>query len=525
VALVSGDSAYGDTFFDAFGFLATEAGLRVTATLRYNQEAQGCREPLDRALASGADAVLAVPDHASQAICMAREWRARGSRPRLLFSDAAQDPSLLSALGAAAEGLEGTGLAPDPGGGFARAFESRFHRPPTPYAANMYDSVLLIAYGLARSHGKAGAALASAISELVDGKQPAVGWDRSAVAKAMGAIRVGGLPSVHGAVGRWEFDKTSGMELVASTYEHWRVRGDQFSVVGYVSTAGARTAQNGLSEVKASATPGMRAATGGGTYRPGPKLGTWALLVAGSDGWENYRHQADVLAQYQRLRADGVPTDHIIVVSADDLARNSHNPNPGTVPYVVDGPNLDRDIHVDYPLQGMTAQRLMAILSGHASPDTPKVIRAGRGEDIFFYIAGHGNQNGVYLGLGAPVPSSGGAYPILTPRLLDQTIADMAADHRYRRILVAVEACQGGVLGEHLDAAGALLLSAANPVENSLSANYDAALSTWLGDEFSYRLWQAEMEAPNISLDVTVQVPEGLEVPRAARRGRRGVPR
>jgi glycosylphosphatidylinositol transamidase (GPIT) subunit GPI8 len=120
---------------------------------------------------------------------------------------------------------------------------------------------------------------------------------------------------------------------------------------------------------------------------------------------------------------------------------------------------------------------------------------------VFVYIAGHGNQNGVYLGLGQPVPSAGGSYSILTPQLLDQTVSTMARDHRYRRMLIAVDACQAGALGQNLDAPGALLLSAASPVEDSLAANYDPALETWLADQFSYRLWQAEAATPDMSLD------------------------
>ncbi|MBO0728528.1 MAG: ABC transporter substrate-binding protein [Acidimicrobiaceae bacterium] len=505
VALVSGDSAYGTTFFNSFGFLAAEDGLRVTTTLRYDQEAQGCQASMDQALSSGADVVLAVPDHAEEAICMADQWRAEGSRPRLLFSDAAQEASLISTLGTKAQGLEGIGLSPDPANGFAQAFQARFHQPPTPYAANIYDSALLVAYGLVRSHGHTGASLAKAIQEVVDGKNPARSWDASGVAQTLAALRRGKRPVIDGAVGPWKFDKDSGIELVASTYELWQVKGQQLAVVDYLSTASAGTARQGLSEAKTAVTPDKAATNLGGSYRPPPKTGTWALLVAASDGWGNYRHQADVLAQYQQLRAGGVPADHIIVVSADDLADNPQNPKKGKVPYVAGGPNVDTDVPVDYPLKAMTAQKLMDILSGHVTPGTPKVIKAGPGGDIFVYIAGHGNTSGVYLGLGQPVPDTGASYSILTPQLLDNTIDLMAAGHSYRRILIAVEACQGGVLGQNLDAPGALLLSGASPDENSLSANYDVGLHTWLGDQFSYQLWKAEAAMPTASLEQLYQ--------------------
>jgi glycosylphosphatidylinositol transamidase (GPIT) subunit GPI8 len=124
---------------------------------------------------------------------------------------------------------------------------------------------------------------------------------------------------------------------------------------------------------------------------------------------------------------------------------------------------------------------------------------------VYVYVAGHGNQNGIYLGLGQAVPPPNDNYSVLTPGLLDSTVTAMATAHDYRRILIAVDACQGGIFGEHLDAPGALVLTAANPVENSLSANYDATLHTWLADDFSYRLWQAEAATPTISIDQLYQ--------------------
>jgi glycosylphosphatidylinositol transamidase (GPIT) subunit GPI8 len=89
---------------------------------------------------------------------------------------------------------------------------------------------------------------------------------------------------------------------------------------------------------------------------------------------------------------------------------------------------------------------------------------------------------------------------VLSPGALDGTVAAMAADHRYRRILVAIEACQAGAFGTSFDAPGALLFAAAGPHEDSLSTNYDARLGTWLADQFSYQVWLAEAQ-PTLSLD------------------------
>ena len=48
----------------------------------------------------------------------------------------------------------------------------------------------------------------------------------------------------------------------------------------------------------------------------------WAVLVAGSSGWANYRHQADVCHAYQILHKNGIPDSNIIVMMYDDLAKH-----------------------------------------------------------------------------------------------------------------------------------------------------------------------------------------------------------
>ena len=43
----------------------------------------------------------------------------------------------------------------------------------------------------------------------------------------------------------------------------------------------------------------------------------WAVLVAGSNGYFNYRHQADICHAYQILRKNGIPDESIIVMMYD----------------------------------------------------------------------------------------------------------------------------------------------------------------------------------------------------------------
>ena len=76
----------------------------------------------------------------------------------------------------------------------------------------------------------------------------------------------------------------------------------------------------------------------------------WAVLVAGSRGWDNYRHQADVCHAYQVreipeggrttrnigfavkvLHRHGVPDENMIVMMYDDIAYSPDNPHKGAI--------------------------------------------------------------------------------------------------------------------------------------------------------------------------------------------------
>lgn len=71
---------------------------------------------------------------------------------------------------------------------------------------------------------------------------------------------------------------------------------------------------------------------------------TWAVLVAGSRGWENYRHQADVCHAYQVLHDHGVPDDNIVVMMYDDIAENELNPDRGKIYNKPGGPDVYKGV-------------------------------------------------------------------------------------------------------------------------------------------------------------------------------------
>ena len=55
----------------------------------------------------------------------------------------------------------------------------------------------------------------------------------------------------------------------------------------------------------------------------------WAVIMAGSNTYSNYRHQADTHHAVQIMLANGIPRENIIHLAYDDIANSSSNPFPG----------------------------------------------------------------------------------------------------------------------------------------------------------------------------------------------------
>ncbi|RDX96196.1 Vacuolar-processing enzyme beta-isozyme, partial [Mucuna pruriens] len=70
----------------------------------------------------------------------------------------------------------------------------------------------------------------------------------------------------------------------------------------------------------------------------------WAILVAGSNGYENYRHQADVCHAYQILKNGGLNDENIIVFMYDDIANHPLNPRPGIIINKPDGSDVYKGV-------------------------------------------------------------------------------------------------------------------------------------------------------------------------------------
>jgi legumain len=95
----------------------------------------------------------------------------------------------------------------------------------------------------------------------------------------------------------------------------------------------------------------------------------WAVLVAGSNTWGNYRHQADVYHAYQALVNGGFDKNKIITFAYDDIANSTSNPFKGKVfnkpTYKDPGVDVYDGVKIDYSKQFVTPANFLAVLQGN----------------------------------------------------------------------------------------------------------------------------------------------------------------
>lgn len=205
----------------------------------------------------------------------------------------------------------------------------------------------------------------------------------------------------------------------------------------------------------------------------------WALLVAGSSGWFNYRHQADVFHAYQVLLAGGYHRDHIVVMAADDIAQDSENPMPGKVFNMPGGPNVYEGVRIDYRGADVTAENFLSVLLGDAAAmagkGTGRVVDSSPHDKLFVFYSDHGAA-GV---LGMPTG------PFLYADEFIKTLKKKHSKKGFKEAVLYIEACESGsmfegLLGNDMDI---YVTTAANAIESSWATYCPTFYSPAGGDD------------------------------------------
>jgi len=211
----------------------------------------------------------------------------------------------------------------------------------------------------------------------------------------------------------------------------------------------------------------------------------WAVLYAGSNGYYNYRHQADISNMYTQLKNRGFDDDHIIQCQYDDIAQSASNPFKGQIFHTLQHVNIYPGAStIDYSGKKVTAQQFYDILTS---------LPSSSDDYVYVYYDNHGGP-GI---LGVPDGVSGG---YITAEKLSAAFDTMASKKNYKYLFFGIEACYSGSVAETFKAPNMVTITAANNDESSYAAVMDSQVGTYLTNEFS-NYWMAYLdEHPDMTI-------------------------
>ena len=474
VALIAKDhDTYGKTFLDWFAFQAKELGLENKGVFAYDSST--LEEMSRRAMQSGAEYVICVPSEIDEIGPMLGNYTP--ATPRLLFSDTGYGADVLSLHGEAVEGLEGVAFGADPESGFDVSYQTFFGISPTVGEAQLYDACMLLGYAAWYQYLNPDVPLQKALRTIVSGEELNMGsWTGEDMGLVVDALARGSSPFVRGASGQLRFDTKIFTNVLATTYYNYKVYNGQYIFLDYNTSDGGNRTDATLAGWNWKASQMQDFEDADNLSYP-IQQGNWALLVATSCEWTNYRHQADVLAIYQQLKSAGYPDDHIILIAEDDIAYNPSNIEPGVIRVTPGGNNVYENAVIDYKLSELSADDFLAILKGERSERLPEVIGATENDNVFIFWSGHGVQGGMCW--------NDDDFGMTADRLAS-TFEEMYQKRNYRKLLMMVETCySGGVLQQCEGIPGMLFITAANGDETSKADLFNGELKVWMSNRFT----------------------------------------
>ena len=407
-------------------------------------------------------------------------------------------------------GYEGFSPYADPMSGFEISYETRFGTKPTFAECKFYDALLLVAFAASYLEHKLSTSnsqlptLNDAIIDIctTDHFLSGYAWSETGMELYLSALEQGQLIGFKGASGPVQFDSQCYTAALNTTYANWIINEGHLYHKSYYSTAGnAQTSQTLASwnylvkdaEKKFDSKYSKNIIPI--TY---PDLtDQYAVLLQGSNGWENYRHEADVLSIYQMLKANGYSDDHIILITADDCANAPENKDAGAVRTDPSGKNLRQGAVIDYKNADLTPQDICNILKGVKTDKTPVVLPVDAGQNVLFFWSGHGRSKAVN-GINEMVWRDKPARQGMTADLLAETLREMADNQQFRQMLVCLEPCYSANMGEALEGIrGVLAICSAGAYEQSFADSWSNELGVWMCDRFSRNLIGHATEYPN----------------------------
>lgn len=485
ISLISRDGKvddYAASFQAYYAYMAREMDMEVEETYFYSDKGE-LAEAIQKAIAVEEEApfpgvLFFVPSSAQDMLDFDEALKLNEDSQYLsiVCTDMAYDLSLEGKL--KNYDYVGTALASRPGEGFDVAWKSRYGMVLPGGYAQLYDCFYLLAMAAAVVESGDAPSVREALLKLTSGDKastPIYPWTTSGMRNAFQAARAGDYKHITGVSGPLEFESQTHICQLGTTYSTWTYTDGKFVETGRFSRdyTGSDLWNWTTSQIEDMYDEEA-------VDLPYPPLeDQFALVIATSTGRNNYRHQADALAQYRMLKGFGYDDDHIILILEDDLGEDVH--------VTVGGENLRPGAVIDYKTSRVTPEDLRNIFSGTVTERTPQVVRGGTGTSFFLFWSGHGVRDRV--------------LKWADENLEAETFRGIleGAEGNYRKLLAVMETCYSGSIGTYCEGLpGVLFLCAAGSGETSHADIIEDGI--YLSNRFT-RVFRSEVEKnPAISL-------------------------
>jgi len=469
VCMIAPNTPKGDSYSDYFGFWCEEYGLNALHTAIYDPQNI---ESIDNACETVEDLAFKKSSAINEnmlyiGVIIAPEYVANiGNFPKINNANIYYANTAFTPETRAVNDYQGCGVSAEPESGFQLEYSSKYNGILYGGMPQLYDAMLLMMFAEYKMMKDSTLSLTDAISSIFvpdDGtdNNERYMWNSVGMSRVISNIYNGNnLPKIGGASGMLLANpKIKNMinETVYSLYNYNNVK-QEFTNIAFASKNGSNKSSSSWSMIPESG----KSETGSGIEQDKEINDNWALLVAASDKWQNYRHQADVLTMYQRLKENGFDDDHIVLIEADDIANNKNNPEQYKGK-VINSNNevVNQNVTIDYKLDELKngSITIKDILSGKATNS----IKASENDNIFIFWSGHGSPGELILGDGSGTHNSA-----FTSEDMEETLG--ACNDKYRQMLWIIETCYSGSVGKICNGhEGVLCITAAGENEKSIA--------------------------------------------------------
>lgn len=551
---------YGNTFYNWAPFFALEDQVELVFNRQFSDNDELCRqmeEYMDYVVNFGnltSVSSFCAVENMSQMCDVARiirKWIITKSSFNFLFdTDDPDDPSLdsdwylfssaynhcfatsdlceeyLNEMGehekALVQGFKGMTPYADPTTGFEMSYLNKFSTEPMFAECKFYDALMIMGFAacydahFSKSDENASLtarhdAFNNAIVSITMPDENLIGtsaWNVTSMEIYLSELEKGHLLKFRGASGDIGFDKDTYTASTHTVYVQWQIVNGEFININYFGKGNSGRINDShaswqylYDETQANEAFNRQTSEGNYIYYPDVEE-QFAVLVQGSNGMSNYRHQSGVLSMYQMLKRGGFDDEHIILVMDESLAESDENNDKGAIRSSKEGDNLLEGVVVDYDNAMLTPEDISDILTGKGSERLPVVLPNNPSANVLLYWAGHGRSE-AHGGRDEFAWRENPPGEGFTADMMKQTVSTMSEENSFRKLLIIAEACYAENIIKTVEGTiGVLAVSGASGDEQSWAENWNPDLGefgVWMSDRFTQNVVNLLSSKPSSS--------------------------